>query len=63
MERPGSIRLDLPAVLMVKRVGRWCSTFIFPNANRESMPSGFDIRAGRVHDSDLSPGVFDTMNL
>jgi hypothetical protein len=27
------------------------------------MPSGFDIRAGSVHDSDLSSGVFDTMNL
>jgi hypothetical protein len=63
MERPGSIRLDLPTVLMVKRVGRWCSAFILPNANREGMPSGFGIRAGSVHGSDLSSGVFDRMNL
>jgi len=63
MERPGSIRLALPAVLMVKTVERRCSAFIFPNGNREGMPFGFGIRAGSVHGSDLSSGVFDTMNL
>jgi hypothetical protein len=63
MERPGSIRLYLPSVLMVKRVGRRCSALIFPNANREGMPSKFGLRPGSVHGSDLSSGVSNTRNL
>jgi hypothetical protein len=57
MERPGSIRLNLPAVFMIKLVGRRCSAFIFPNANRVGVPSGFGIRAGSVHGRGLSSGI------
>lgn len=53
IDDPGSIHFDSSIVLMVKCVWRWCSAFIFPDADRKRVLSEFGIVAVRFHGSGL----------